>query len=228
MSGSDERDDDLSVRRFVAALASLKDRGAALLVVGAVPDRVHDRASRRLLGDRTQVRRRLLVATDADPGYAIDHFGGAGRGDLRVVRHRTGSRSSAVGAHLAPESAAVDVTTTDDLTSLGTAVLDAVREFDRAADGLDAAELRVGVNSLAPLLDHDDLVLFRFLHLLTGVVRNADGLVHVTLPVARDARVVRLLEPLFDGLVELRVTDEGPEQRWDLWQPDHPSAWLPV
>ncbi|WP_390204578.1 DUF7504 family protein [Halocatena marina] len=50
-------------------------------------------------------------------------------------------------------------------------------------------------------------------------------MMHVHLPVARDSELASLFEPLVDAVVELRVADGTPQQRWHLTDAAIPSDW---
>lgn len=216
---------------FTRALAALKRRGSNLLVVGAHSGVQLD-ACRRLLGDDDAgIRRRLFVFTDSAIGVA-DRLGG-GEHDpdhATVIRRESRTRSAAAaGGSAEVPPAPIPAATIDEdeeLTALADAVVDAIAEFDAAAGGLDPAELRVCVDSLRPLLDdHDDEAVRRFLEPLTDEVRQVRGMGHFHLPVALDDPAVDPIAPLFDAVVETRMT-ETPEQRWHLRDGDLTSQWL--
>jgi hypothetical protein len=51
---------------------------------------------------------------------------------------------------------------------------------------------------------------------------------HFHLRVDHDSDHVRLLEPLFDAVVEVRRTDTGRQQRWHLRDKGLESDWLDI
>ena len=51
---------------------------------------------------------------------------------------------------------------------------------------------------------------------------------HYHLPVAPDAEVIRLIEPLFDAVIQLRVDANGPQQRWKLTDGSGSTDGLPL
>lgn len=229
MDGSDP---DFSAA-FARALSDLRQQGSALLVVGHVPCDIHGKACSRMLGDpESGPRRRLFVATDRDPADFDDRIpdaAGIGADTTRILAPAVDGRSAA--PHDPPAETAIPVTRLDDasLSALGRAITGAIMEFDDLADGLAPAELRLCFDSLSPLVDaYDRETVFRFLHPLTHLVRRKHGIAHFHLPVERDAELVRLLEPLFDAIVELRVPNGNPQQRWHLPGRDLASNWLDV
>jgi hypothetical protein len=124
------------------------------------------------------------------------------------------------------ESAAKTTQIDEGLDELGVAISRSIAEFEAASDGLAPAELRVAFDCLPSLTERlDDEPLFRFLHLLNAQVRSVDGMIHVWLPQPRTARLVRLFEPLFDAVVELRVNGML-TQRWEFRDSDVSSDWF--
>lgn len=90
---------------FSSALAALKRRGSALLVVGAVPTEAYRRASTWLLGDPAadRPRRRLVVVPDRSVSSATDRLDGSGsldpeRGGVVVCNGHSRGASTASGA----------------------------------------------------------------------------------------------------------------------------------
>lgn len=215
---------DVGDAGFAQELAALKRRGSNLLVVGSVRSGDRLDACGRLLGeDGGDGRRRLVVATDADPALDRRLPSGADPGEVRVVDVRARTRSAATAGGCASTTAdAVE----NDLDALWAAVGDAIEAHADA--GLEPAELRVCVDSLLPLLArHERVAVGRFLGRLTAAVVAHRGMGHVHLPLARDHEHVRALEPLFDGVVEL-ASGNPPRQRWHLRRSDLTTGWLPL
>jgi hypothetical protein len=221
---------------FTEALADLKAEGCNLLVVGTVPEEATARVCRRMLGDVEAGRReRLLVFTDAATDAVtnrLPHAPGEPTPPATLIDHAATARSAvadqgtAAGPRMPPD-VNVRRVESDGLGELGTAISRAID--DLARDDPDPGEVRVCVDSLSPLLEgYDEGVVFRFLHVLTGRVRQAKGLAHFHLPVQADAREARLLAPLFDAVVEVRMADGLAEQRWRLRDGDVETDWLAV
>ncbi|MFD1684951.1 DUF7504 family protein [Halobellus litoreus] len=123
----------------------------------------------------------------------------------------------------------VTVTIRGSIAELGVEIGTAIREFDAVAGGLDPAELRVALDCVAPLLsEYDRRTVFRFLHVLANDIRSVGGMGHVRVPEPLESEIVRLLAPLFDAVVELRLDGREPQQRWHLRDADLSSEWLPI
>lgn len=210
---------------FSEYLAELKRRGSMLLVVGPAPHTAVSRACSRLLGESTDTRRPLFVRTG---GTDCTHDAGSQPrtpGEAaRTIRYRTATRSAAAsrpGTDRLP--ARVVDGDLDDLLSETHAEIERVRAD---AGELDPAELRVCVDSLDALLaTHDDEHVFRFLHGLSGSVRDAGAMCHVHLPTSVDAAPMGTLEPLFDAVVEIRAVGR-PQQRWHVPDEEFSTGWL--
>jgi hypothetical protein len=147
----------------------------------------------------------------------------------RSVETASGEETEFGTATPASSSGWIDVATTHvdgSIGELGAAVVESVEAFDTAAGGLDPAQLRVAFDCVPSLVDrYDEETLFRFLALLTSHVRMESGMIHVWLPQPRSARQVRLFEPLFDAVVELKVNDTL-TQRWEFRDSDVTSDWF--
>lgn len=113
------------------------------------------------------------------------------------------------------------------LGDIGVAITEAVEGVHRRHAPLEATELRVGVDSLAPLLDaHGEAAVFAFLVVATQYLRTFDALGHFHLPAERDSYAARLLAPLFDIVVEVRARNGQSQQRWHLDDGAVTSRWL--
>lgn len=184
---------------FAEMIAELRADGGDVLLVGREPT-AHASVCPRLLGDR----RRTLVVRTGDPTLRpVGHPDG-----VEVVEYGDGD---------------------DPLGSLGTAVVGAIDDLEAAADGFDPGQFRLCVDSVAPLLENHSLEnVFRLLHVLTVRVGAAGGIGHYHLPRERGHEAVGPLETLFDAVVELRIGEEGVEQRWELRDRDVESGWVNV
>ncbi|PSQ18443.1 hypothetical protein BRD00_05120 [Halobacteriales archaeon QS_8_69_26] len=243
-------DDGSGSDGFSDRLSDLQREGGNLLVAGAVPDEVHAAAARHLLGEAGERRRRILVFVDRDRSRADELLSpGHDRTPerLRVVDCGLASRSAdgtAPGDPADGGPGAVDadrrgdggipsrsIATVEggDLPAIGTTVTEAIDGFEAIAgsEGLDPTELRVCMDSLSPLITaHGRPAVFRFLHLLTERIRRVQGLGICHLPARRDAESAAMLSSLFDGVVELRVERDRPQQRWGF--DGVRSEWIPV
>lgn len=230
---------------FTQALDALKTRGSTLLVTGCVPQEMYLHSSSQMLGDgaANPARRRLVVVpevTEEDVGR-IEGSGSTAPEWSRIVVCGEGARSAAA---TEPGESGVDLgppaeSSTDrpikqelagcDVATLGRTVSTVLGEFDRAADGLEPAELRVAFDCLPVLLARYDLeTVFRFVHGLSYDVRRYAGMGHVWLPNDRTSDVSRTLGTLFDAVIELEVKEGSLRQRWHFRDVDLTSEWLPV
>jgi hypothetical protein len=200
---------------FAQALAAMKRRGSALLVVGVAPG-THVQTCSRLLGEAVaEPRRRLLVlaGSASDVDERLPDCGD----DLRVLDRRARTRSAAATSSTAASATAVDL---DRLEREVRAELDAI---EAEAGRMRPAELRVCLDSVAPFLDsHSTDEVRSFVASLADRVRDADGMLHVHLPVAYDDDAVEALSPAVDGVVEVAPG----EQRWHLHEADITTKWL--
>jgi hypothetical protein len=242
--GDDNWSGDEGAESFTDALAALKQRGSALLVVGAVPEDAYRTASRVMLGngDATTPRRRLLV-TPSQSGRDVEarlrETGPVSPETAHVVTCADEARGVVADAATADPfaspatwltpTAGPDAATTradEAFGELGTAISRSIDSFVDVSGGLEPAELRVAFDCLPTLVERfDDVTLFRFLHLLTGHVRLVSGMIHVWLPQPRTDQLVRLFEPLFDAVVELRVNGVL-TQRWAFRDSDVSTDWF--
>jgi len=205
---------------FTQTLAALKREGSNVLVTGDDAADAHRAACENLFGERLFDRRRTVVSAVRGQTAGCSHA----PDDARRIEYRAPTRSTATSTSDAGPVPGAE----RNLTSLGTAIADAIDEADRTVEGLAPAQFRLCVDSLGPLLEaHDERSVFRFLHAVTDDVRAVDGMGHYHLTMAPDEDAVRTLEPLFDAVVELRADGE-PEQRWRLVDKDAETEWLPL
>lgn len=218
---------------FGSRLQELKERGCAVLVTGEFASVAHPAICRQLLGATTKERRRILVLTDGRAGLDGRLPAGGRRADTELVLASEGrgtvAPATAAGAGDAVGTSAAVELGDARLDQLGVAVVDAGRRLEERYGPFEPAELRVGLDSLSPLLDaHPEEAVFKFLVVLLQYVRSRDGLGHVHLPVDRDASVARLLAPLFDAVAEVRDDRNGGQHRWHLDDGGLTSRWLPL
>ncbi len=217
---------------FTRKLSELKRQGVSVLVVGSVNSDHLRETSRRLLGHATErPRRRVFVSTAGASRDRILVSDATPAAELRVVQYETETRSAVSqtptqNSHTSP-AVDDDELTASGLADLGIAISSAIHSFETNADAFEPGELRVGTDSLLPLLDDYSIEqVFKFVHLTNGRVTDFDGMVHHQLPVERDADVVNVLAPLFDVLVELREQNGTLQERWSLSDSGHCSGWL--
>ena len=118
------------------------------------------------------------------------------------------------------------VSTPGDLTGMGI-------EFSEVASSASdegVSRLRVGFDSLSPLLMYVDIErLFRFLHVFTSQIQSQGWLGAFSVdPESHDAQTINTISQLFDGVVEVRVTDDGEREVRVRGITDVPADWTSV
>jgi hypothetical protein len=219
---------------FAHALATLKEQGSALLVVGSVPEELFADASATMLGDPSAdpPRRRLVVTPEPNRVDAVRRLretGPLSSEYARLVTRGEAARSAATADHsldqVSPRTHVID----GSIHELGATIAEVIDEFDLFAGGLAPAEFRMAFDCLPTLLStYGRETAFRFLHVTIAQARAVSGLVHFRLPRTLDSEVVRLFRPLFDATVELRLEGGGLDQRWHFRDRDLTSDWLPI
>jgi hypothetical protein len=208
---------------FGEALAELRQSGSALLVAGAVPDRLHERTCEELLGAGTDER--LFVQVGAGPGSAIDPAA-----TDRVLELDAASRGAAAAGASASSPGDVASESRSGVVGVGSTLAAAGDAFEAELAALDTAAgqgPRVCVDSVLPLVETaGEEQAFRFLHLVTSRVRRLGGTCHLHLPLAAEGETARTFAALVDATVELRLTGDRPEQRWHIHAEGLRSDWL--
>ncbi|WP_137286061.1 DUF7504 family protein [Halorussus salinisoli] len=229
---------------FLSLLNELKATGCALLVVGDAPRELFTRASEQLLGDAEAIRHRVLAITDATTESVADRL------PDRDVTPRPLTETTRLVNHAgAPRSvtAATDQTTRSKLTGiqeirvadpelqgLRTGLVDAIDDLVDSVDALAPADLRVGIDSLVPLLEHyDETVVRRCLDAVGERVRDRGGMAHFVLPDGYEDGRVQALRTLADAVIELRAVDpvdhgHDAQQRWHVPHRDLTTKWTPL
>ncbi|WP_276301850.1 DUF7504 family protein [Halorussus lipolyticus] len=213
--------------RFSKWLANLKQVGSNILVTGEVPDSVSAQASRNFFGCADR-RFRVLGLTDQSITSAEARLPDETSSDdptTWIIDQRQGERS--VPATASGVTDELNPLQTDDARQLREEVQTAISFYDEQADGLDPAELRVGVDSLSPLVQQDLNATERALQTLGETVRGVQGMAHYHLRVPADSEIVEDLMHLFDARVELRKRPRrDPEQRWYAPDIDAATPWM--
>lgn len=207
---------------FGEALERLRGSGRALLVAGTVPDRIHQRAGTELLrgGERLFVRTDSVSTagvqpTDTDRVVELD---AAPRGGAA-----TASADGTTGT-LTGGFEDTNVTTVPTLAAAGDAFEDALSSLDTSMSGP-----QVCVDAVLPLVEvAGEEQAFRFLHLVTGRVRQRGGTCHLHLSLPPGGETTGTFSALADATVELRFVDDRPEQRWQIHGDGVRSDWLPI
>jgi hypothetical protein len=209
-------DPDHERRVFSESLQRLKRHGCSLLLVGSVPDRIRVAAIRRLLGDDTPWRRRVVAVTGEGPDR-VDTL--LERTEARILDH-------ASDAGPAPSRDPRVHPVESGLDALGDAIRAEIGRIE-AGGPLAPGELRLSVDGLAPLVgSHDVASVGAFVESVGDRVRAADGMAHYVVPAPYDSGAVQSLTARVDATVELRAGRTGPEQRWHLPGTGLTTPWL--
>lgn len=212
---------------FGRALDDLEASGSGFLVAGGVPEAVHEAACRQFLGSESpHPRGQVVVTTSGD--RLVEGSSGGPADRRRVVEFATELRSTDVAGSASPASRPGQTTTATGLADLGTETLSAI-EAVAPPDGFDPGDLRLCFDAFGATVDqYGEQALFEFVHLLLARVRARNGLLHAHFRGDRGTTTANLFEPLFDGVVELRINGDTAEQRWHLREADVSSGWLPL
>lgn len=212
--------------QFGATLSRLKQRGCALLVVGNVAPEVHQLACRHLMGDPSMHRQRLYVTTDGSGTDARSAVTDGSHHRDHVVEYMTQFRSATECRTNCYGSTGVTHTTADAPAALVAQILATIRSIERAVGPLASGELRVCVDSLSTFIESNERdVSLRLVRYTSIATQRRSGMVHIHLPIAWETELTALFEPLVDAVVELRVTDGTPQQRWHLTESSLTSNW---
>lgn len=213
--------------RFSKWLANLKQIGSNILITGEVPEAVSAQASRKFFG-REERRFRVLGLTDRTISSAdarLPEDASFADPTTWLVDQRCGERS--VPATAASVTAELDPLNTDDARQLREEIQTAISFYDEKSGGLDPSELRVGVDSLFPLVERDLSATRRVLRTLGATVRGVHGMAHYHLRVPAEDETIEELMHLFDARVELRKRPRrDPEQRWYAPEIDATTPWM--
>lgn len=241
--GTDPPDENLTL--FQSRLGQLKREGCNLLVVGDAPRELFTRASESMLGDPDARRWRVFGRTDATPESVRNRLPAASVAPrpqsetTQIVSHPIAPQRTTDAAETTTHIPEVTVSDTG-LSGFRSELLEAIEQFN--ARSHRPAEVRLSVDSLAPLLDcYDREAVRRFLRTVTDRVYDWNAMAHYVLPVAYDSDRCQRLVDEFDAVVELRTTseqadeqssfDDSPrsyhaQERWHLPESDATMPWV--
>ena len=234
--GGEDDPPDGALADFHSTLRRLKRDGCNLLVVGDPPRSAFTRASATMLGDPDARRWRVFALTDATPESVYDRLPATSAAPrspsetTKVVNHALPPRP--ITDEMDPAIATISEVSVSDanLAGLRTELRAAIADF--GVRSRRPAEVRVAVDSLAPLLDHYDFdVVRRCLRAVGERVSEHAAMAHYVLPEPYDSERCRRLVDEFDAVVELRAAPEGrdePEERWHLADAETPTPWVPL
>lgn len=224
---------------FAAALSRLKQRGSALLVVGNVTQEVHQLVCRQLMGDLSMHRQRLFITTDGSSTDVRSAIAGETQHRNHVIEYSMDCRSAAesggehgqnitmsTGIDAALDAAAASYTSAGSPSDLTAAIVHHIQDIEREAEPLAQGELRVCIDSLSPLIESNSREIpLRLMWYTAILTQRRQGIVHAHLPVSPDTELTYLFEPLVDAVIELRIADGSPQQRWHLIDDQMTSDW---
>lgn len=208
----------------------LKQTGMNLLVCGTVPDRIRDVMSACLLGDATRERAVLFVLTDCPTQTALDRLVDSQIPEQQAhVFSTDDSVRSAVTRPSSLETDATLSTVTGSLDGIHTALLRTLDELEQSHDGFAPAELRVCFDSLRPYIDMNDIEqVTTVLDKLCDVIVQHSGMGQFLLPYAFVSPEIQSVRSCFDFVLELRISQHGPEYRWHFNITGFTTQWLPL
>lgn len=212
---------------FQTWLQRLKQRGSNILVTGDVPDWISAKAARVLFGYGER-RYRILALIDRtidSPESRLPKHASAADATTWIIDQRNGERSIPAAATSA--ASYLDPPEKDDVHQLRDEIQTAISYYEERENGLAPAELRVGVDSLFPLIQRDMRATKQSLRTLGATVRGVRGMAHYHLRVADEEDIVSDLTPLFDARIELRrKPGMKAEQRWHVPELDKTTVWV--
>lgn len=220
--------DEQELERFRRRLDELKQRGCAVLVVGETPHEAHRALCRKMLGHGRDDHRAVFVDTGAGctaHSETGEPAANATSEHVDVVSFAGRARSASAAEVAQPAGSADPDSGVDSFRALGTRLERVLGDAMEAAS--EPAELRVCLDSLLPLVSaFDSRAVFRLLHPAIHDCRSADGMLHAHLPLPPDDGLPALFRPQFDAVIELRMREGFPQQRWHLDDEGIVSEWL--
>lgn len=213
--------------RFRYWLQKLKQRGSNLLITGTISDDVSACASQRLFGQKRDRARilALIDRTDTNPASRLPN-------NVSVDDSRTWFIDQCHGERSIPDAATnatspLDYPEKNNVHQLCEEIQTAINFYVENGDDLAPAVLRVGIDSLYPLLQNNREATKRTLRTLTTAVRDVQGMAHYHVRVPDDTPLVDDLTPLFDARIELRKRRGlPPEQRWHVPEIGETTTWI--
>lgn len=197
-----------------------------------------------MLGEADAVRYRILATTDATPQSVVDRLPSPEEmprpitETTHILNHAGAPRSitAASSASTPPELVGIRETRIADpeLEGLQSALKDAIADFANRNGRRRPADVRVGIDSLKPLLDnYSENVVRRCLRTVGERVREYNAMAHYVLPEPYESDHVQTLATEVDAVVELRTVDPveygyEAEQRWHVPNRDLTMDWIPL
>lgn len=228
MTASSESDEPTrgGQRRFRKSLLQLKEEGCRILVTGDVGTSIRARRSRQLFGE-AENRHRILASTNLGENEIVEHLPGEHplQSDAEVIRLND-IRSMSVAETYSTSS---HLGASNEFAAFQWRIIDAIARH-RVDHAPAPAELRVGVTTLAPLIDEYSTETIReFVHLIGKETVESRGMAHFSLGLDARRPIASSLLPLMDIHVQLRRQgNDSPEHRWTLLNHNLHTQWLPL
>lgn len=240
-SGPDRFEEDLE--SFGELLHKLKANGCSVLLAGDVPRELFTEASAKLLGADEELRYRVLAVTDATADSVAERLPDPEvtprplTETTHVLNHAGTLRSitAATSARTPPKLAGVTETRVVDpeLDGLRNALFDAIDDFAVGNGTVCPGDVRVGIDSLEPLVEFYGTEQVRdCLGAIGRYVRTHDAMAHFVLPEPYESETTSELAAEVDAVIELRLADSADgrttEQRWHVSDRDVRTDWIPL
>ncbi|SIR04562.1 hypothetical protein SAMN05421858_1231 [Haladaptatus litoreus] len=212
-------------------LGRLKRTGGNLLLTGDVPADVFERLSAQFLGEAAYDRTQLLALYGRNSEVARSRLSRADTNAHRahLLTYEAPVRSTAQTSQSDYPGQPSVSTITGTIEDFQRAIDDEVFELQHQRRGFEPGELRFCFDSLRLLSDEEDAQTVEgFLRTVTNTVDEVLGLGHYVFAEAYDSSRVLAIEPLFDVTIQLKIGENGPEQRWHLHDTDYTTIWFPV
>ncbi|WP_158055790.1 DUF7504 family protein [Halorussus halophilus] len=243
--GSDEGEPESDgLTEFFNLLNEFKTNGCNLLLVGDAPRSIFTRASAQLFGDADAMRYRVLAVTDATPQSIADRLPDPNTTPrplsetTHVLNHTAVPRSVTNADDLSTPDTLADIRETQiadpQLHGLQSALVDALADASDDADVIRPADVRVGVDSLDPLVGHYGIDVVRnCLRTVGRHVHDHDAMAHYALRKPHESDATKALAEEMDAVIELRAVDpdkhdHDAEERWHISSEDLQMQWTPL
>ena len=211
---------------FRRLLMELKQEGCRLLVTGDVSDAVRARRSQQLFGTAAD-RIRILASTDLGADDINSYLPDTCSIELPIteVIRLDDIRSVRVAETY---STPLHIDADNEFAAFRWRIVDAIARH-RAEHTPNPAELRIGVATLAPLLDEHDFETIReFVRIVGEETVRSQGMVHFQAGLDGRSELASELLPLMDIHVELRESGGVPAHRWTLLDHNVHTQWIPL
>ena len=209
-------------------LTQLKEKGGNILIVGDVPCDVFNDERAYLMKDSSSNRYDLFALLDRSP-TELQHQATPVQltpGQVDILDYKAPVRSTSAAA-TSPQGTTCITPITGTLADLQHALIQSVAMHEHAGDGR-TTDAQLYVDSLLPVIDEPSTDVTTFLKPICRAVRGVNALGYFSLPIDRDMLSVYEIESAFDAMIELRVTEHGPEQRWLLPETGYTTEWFSI